>query len=350
MSYRKHLLSLITLTLLTASPVAAAAADVCADLRGQMMRLASSSTSDALAETRYVSALAQQNLELRKARTDQRRLKCGTGSIIQIGPDGGSPCKELSSAIERMQINLQILSDKLKTIRASDTREQLIDSLVREGCSLEGIITDEASHREAYLDTAQPRVPMTSETDQRLPVSPTGRVRTLCVRTCDGGFFPISSQSSATDFARDADLCQKMCPGVPTELYYQSLFEAETSEMVSAQTGLRYSEMPNAFTYRNRSRDSSCICNLNAYYQDERASSASVNNPEASTSTIEVPSSQPSPAMPAEAGAQRRPLERELDERALNVRKVGPSFLPPDHGTIDLRNPSSNGPQPLQLQ
>ncbi|WP_206109932.1 DUF2865 domain-containing protein [Peteryoungia ipomoeae] len=308
------------------------------------------SATDSNQETLYVSALAQQNLELRKARTKQRQLKCGAGSIIQISPNGKGDCAELGSSIERMKLNLQILTDKLQAIRRLQTREQLIDRLVQEGCSLDGIVTDEASHREAYLDViAKGRVPMTSETGHPSSLMPSGPVRTVCVRTCDGGFFPINSQSSAADFERDAALCSNMCPGVETELYFHSIFQPETSDMISTASGRRYTELPAAFAYRSRRSDEGCRCDFKGFSENRRdVRSASTTTSQEGKSIVEIPS-RPDGGRQDAISASQPPIERELDEEALNVRKVGPTFLPPDHGTINLRRPSSDGPQPLQV-
>src|SRR5262249_40950740 len=70
-----------------------------------------------------------------------------------------------------------------------------------------------------------------------------GNLQTVCVRTCDGGFFPMTANASPLNFSHDAATCAKMCPGVPTELYYRSLLNEESSEMVSAATGERYRDM-----------------------------------------------------------------------------------------------------------
>ena len=43
--------------------------------------------------------------------------------------------------------------------------------------------------------------------------------RTLCVRTCDGYYFPISNSTSSTRFAEDEQACQKLCPASEVALY-----------------------------------------------------------------------------------------------------------------------------------
>lgn len=79
----------------------------------------------------------------------------------------------------------------------------------------------------------------------------TGGGQAYCVRTCDGRYFPIASgdnQSRAT-------VCNSFCPASKTEVVYgSSIDHAET------EGGKAYSELPNAFKYRNEIV-SGCTCN-----------------------------------------------------------------------------------------
>ena len=43
--------------------------------------------------------------------------------------------------------------------------------------------------------------------------------RTLCVRTCDGYYFPISYSTNASHFADDEATCQKQCPATEAILF-----------------------------------------------------------------------------------------------------------------------------------
>ncbi len=47
-----------------------------------------------------------------------------------------------------------------------------------------------------------------------------GTYRTLCVRTCDGFYFPISFSTTSDRFPADAQTCQSMCPGAEATLFY----------------------------------------------------------------------------------------------------------------------------------
>lgn len=331
-------------------PGVAQASALCERLRDRLVLVEQGGPSPEI--NTYASAIAQQNLELRKARQDQRRLRCLTSSIVQIRPDGGNDCSDLAIAISRMEANRDILTARLADLRESrvaDARAALVTALEANGCGPDLQARPEAAPRIPYLDTlAEPYRPdraaeaAYSATPPSIGMLPTGNVRTLCVRTCDGGFFPISSQTSAMNFARDAVQCQQMCPGTETELFFHAPERTETVDMVSAVTGMPYRDLPNAFLYRSRRTDAepSCSCNLQQYYQRMTPRPAV---PDYQSSIIEI-----APKKTPVETAVKPAAERPLDEASLNVRQVGPAFLPSDKGTIDLRNPAAPGPQPLQ--
>jgi hypothetical protein len=85
-----------------------------------------------------------------------------------------------------------------------------------------------------------------------------GTYRTLCVRTCDGYYFPISFSTTSEHFPEDAHACEAMCPGAEARLfYYQN--PGGTPENMTSITGEQYSSLPTAFKYRT-SIDSACTC------------------------------------------------------------------------------------------
>jgi len=73
----------------------------------------------------------------------------------------------------------------------------------------------------------------------------------FCVRTCDGRYFPIT----ASDNASRAASCNSFCPASETKLVYGSNIDNAATE-----TGKPYSELPNAFRYRNEIV-TGCTCN-----------------------------------------------------------------------------------------
>ncbi|MCC6983201.1 MAG: DUF2865 domain-containing protein [Bauldia sp.] len=85
-----------------------------------------------------------------------------------------------------------------------------------------------------------------------------GTFRTLCVRTCDGFYFPISFSTVRSAFQSDAQTCQQMCPAAQVELYVHSNPGQESEQAVSL-SGQPYTSLPTAFRYRTEF-DPSCTC------------------------------------------------------------------------------------------
>lgn len=95
--------------------------------------------------------------------------------------------------------------------------------------------------------------------DDGAPVAPRGEVRSryaergqaYCVRTCDGRYFPISG----SDNQSRASSCNGFCPASETQVVYGSDIDDAVAE-----NGKPYSELPNAFRYRNE-LVAGCTCN-----------------------------------------------------------------------------------------
>ena len=84
--------------------------------------------------------------------------------------------------------------------------------------------------------------------------------RTVCVRTCDGYFFPISYSTVPGKFPEDEKVCQRLCPASEAVLYSYRNPGEDVSQAVSSG-GRTYSELPNAFSYR-KAFNPACSCKL----------------------------------------------------------------------------------------
>ncbi len=343
------------------SPAYAQVAPICGDLRARLADL-----PEVIGNTpevrKYASALAEQNLELRKLRTDLRRNGCSAGSMVVVGGENADYCGELEKAEARMVDNIRYLQDQRDGARArSDdtrTRNELLSALEDNGCndadfSDWGRNDDRQPGVEDQTGRNDTFIPPGFNQTQRPYLSGTqSHVNTVCVRTCDGGFFPITPNATSFDFARDAETCSKMCPGIETELFYHDVSNTETSNMISARTGAPYSAMPNAFAYKNRKpgEKTSCTCDLNGYYERMRKSQSATTEPpqKGSITTIETKTPAASTTASPAAAPQPQVSDRPYDPQGNKVRQVGPQFLAGDQGTIDLKNPAVQGPQPQQ--
>lgn len=94
------------------------------------------------------------------------------------------------------------------------------------------------------------------------------RYRTMCVRTCDGYYFPISGNSERKDFRRDAESCNSRC-GASAKLYYLGR-ESDDIEGMRDLSGMNYAQLPAAFAYRKKLK-SGCTCRPMPWSAAERA-------------------------------------------------------------------------------
>ncbi|HVY44037.1 MAG TPA: DUF2865 domain-containing protein [Hyphomicrobiaceae bacterium] len=78
---------------------------------------------------------------------------------------------------------------------------------------------------------------------------PFATYRTLCVRLCDGFYFPVSFSTLPNHFQRDAEVCQSRC-AAPAELYYYQNPGGAVEQMVSANSQQPYTSLKSAFRYR----------------------------------------------------------------------------------------------------
>jgi hypothetical protein len=91
---------------------------------------------------------------------------------------------------------------------------------------------------------------------QREPMG--GTFRTICVRSCDGYYFPISYATTSERFAEDAQACQRLCPAAQASLYTYHNPGEDVPQAVSLD-GHAYSELPTAFAYR-KALSPACSC------------------------------------------------------------------------------------------
>ncbi len=73
----------------------------------------------------------------------------------------------------------------------------------------------------------------------------------FCVRTCDGRYFPVSAAGGQSK----AETCKSFCPAAETKV-----FSGGSIDHAIAENGKSYSDLPNAFRFRNE-LVGDCTCN-----------------------------------------------------------------------------------------
>ncbi|POR52352.1 DUF2865 domain-containing protein [Bosea psychrotolerans] len=80
-----------------------------------------------------------------------------------------------------------------------------------------------------------------------------GGAYTVCVRSCDGFFFPLANNPGNAD-----EMCQALCPGAETTAFGMTS-GGDIQNSVSRSSGQPYTSLPNAGKYQ-RSFDAACTC------------------------------------------------------------------------------------------
>jgi hypothetical protein len=338
---------------------APAKADICSDLRAQLASAKQASGSTAK-YNRYADAARRQANEIRKAQQAQRASNCFLNPSAQ--------CQSLNRTIQQMKANLNTLErtrDRAAP-RRNPGRIRAIETRLRaNGCERPLNVVRVAPDRARSSNGK--RVIVREGVDRLREQNALGTLRntiivpeiastfrTMCVRTCDGYYFPISFATGPEFFERDQEACRAMCPAAETRLYFHRVPDEESEAMVSLE-GEAYTALPTAFLYRQRNQsksDPSCTCGTPTTLANMSPDEV---GPEAADTSVPLPGrkpdslSDPESRMNAETGLTKEAV-RELtggvsqgDVRASTsnrqVRVVGPQFLPDPGEAIDLRSP-----------
>jgi Protein of unknown function (DUF2865) len=89
--------------------------------------------------------------------------------------------------------------------------------------------------------------------------------RTMCVRLCDGYFWPISFSTTDDNFERDQKTCERSCEG-PVKLYTYRNPGSDLEEMEDLK-GQPYKKLQTAFLFR-KTYEASCKCKPHPWEQE----------------------------------------------------------------------------------
>lgn len=166
-------------------------------------------------------------------------------------------CLKMNDRMEDARRQLDRLQDQRDAIAGGSgnrrRQAELTDALARNGCGRQyqqqQVRRDSGGGglfgwfgRDREEEQAQPQEPVYRSID------PNARYRSVCVRTCDGFFFPVSYQTYASRLAQDATVCQSSC-AAPAELYVYRNPGQEIDQAISLN-GTAYADLPAAFKYR----------------------------------------------------------------------------------------------------
>lgn len=115
------------------------------------------------------------------------------------------------------------------------------------------------------LGTTSPPRPRDDDDENHGSQSGAGGQRTVCVRLCDGYYWPISNSTSRASYYRDANQCSSACNGEAKLFHYPA--NGEIKDAVDL-TGRNYTSLANAFKYR-KELVAGCSCKPAPWSQAE---------------------------------------------------------------------------------
>lgn len=238
------LIGLLAVALLPAS----AQAQSCALLQEELSRaLGGARSRDVQKAARYDQALLEQGAEMARLRARARRANCFGGGFLFFRSRPEPECRKIIPRLEAMEANMAKLEHLRSRYSAGTDSRRL--SRIRARMAELGCAT---TYNDALLDDDG----FFDESGTFFEWSDT--VRTLCVRKCDGYYFPISFSTTPERFSADYYTCQSQCPAAEVDLYYHADPRGDAETLVSIN-GEPYPNLPNAFRYR-REYDPTCTC------------------------------------------------------------------------------------------
>lgn len=91
--------------------------------------------------------------------------------------------------------------------------------------------------------------------------------RTMCVRLCDGYYWPVNSGTQSSSIARDQNVCEQSCQS-ETKLYVQYSLGGDAADMRDL-SGKPYRKLNTAFLYR-KSYNPECRCKPDPWSKPEQ--------------------------------------------------------------------------------
>lgn len=190
-------------------------------------------------------------------------------------------CKDLARDVDTAKRRLAELEAQRQDIMGSSGRsyqDDIIRELARNNCGANYV--DQARRRDGGMWQDEEAIGNNTWT----PQGGTGvaTYRTICVRLCDGYYFPVSFSTLPSHFPQDAEACQSKC-AAPSELYYHPNPGGTVEQAVALKSQEPYTHLKSAFRYR-KEYVNGCSCKEAEYVPanasaEKKADGTSVGTP-----------------------------------------------------------------------
>src|ERR1700729_2822122 len=312
---------------------------------------------------RYQDSAARQQAELDRVTSQAKRMGCDSSGFFSLFSGQNAQCGPVNNQIQQMRANLDQITSNLERLRTGlgggereNQRRSVLLALAQNNCGQQYANALQQQQQQGgpgnFLNN------LFGGNNNYSPVppdagAPSGTYRTVCVRSCDGGYFPISFATVPQRFADDEKTCKALCPATEANLYAYRNPGEDMNQAVSV-SGQAYTSSPNAFRFR---QEFNPTCSCKAAGQtwsdalksvDDKAAaeqqgdiivteegskkmarpqtkSAPAPAKKGSVATTAPDSAPPSTSAPSNAP----PATSDAPSDNKQIRTVGPTFIPP---------------------
>jgi len=336
---------------------------VCVRLEGQLASFDRGTADPTRANQIQQSqdAIAKQQADLDRAVAQAHKSGCAGQGFFALFSALSPQCGPITSQIQQMRGNLDRMMSDLEQLKSgsndqADQRRALIGQLAQNNCGAQyTAAANSQGGPQGFFDALFGGGKIVNPNGDG---APNGTYHTVCVRSCDGYYFPISYSTLPTHFAEDERTCQRECPAADVTLYsYRN--PGESIDQAVSTNGQLYTALPAAYRYRTQlvsgcscrrpgeswedalknADDSSTLVRGDIVVTDQNAKALS-QPPKPSGK--QAPSAAPSPpaatAAPVSSTASTAVPEKPKGE----VRIVGPPFL--SSSQMETQQPAQSPP------
>jgi hypothetical protein len=237
-------------------PATASSNPICVRLEGQLASITAGSGDAARADQirRAEDAVAHQQADLDRTVAQAHKQGCEGQGFFALFSGLSPQCGPITSQIQEMRGNLDRSMSNLEQLKSGnnnqeDQRRGVIGQLAQNNCGAQYTAAANANGGpRGFFDALFGNATVVNPTGDG---APSGTYRTVCVRSCDGYYFPISYSTVPSRFPDDARACQRECPAADVSLYTYRNPGEDMNSAVSI-SGQPYTALPTAFQYRKQ--------------------------------------------------------------------------------------------------
>ena len=212
---------------------------------------------------RYQDAAAKQQAELDRVTMQAKRLGCDSSGFFSLFNGQSEKCGPDNNQIQQMRGNFDQITTSLERLRSGgiggadreNQRRSVLTALAQNNCGPQYANAARGGGNfieNLFGNNNNPGAPGVDMGPQ------SGTFRTVCVRVCDGAYFPVSFATYQARFQDDEKTCRALCPATEATLFTYRNPGEDINQAVSVN-GQPYLQLPNAFKFRTEFNPS-CAC------------------------------------------------------------------------------------------